>query len=543
VIWPIILAVAAIIAVVVIAAVLLHQALTDSRADADQNFGTNPVGCATAGCPLKDKGKVTLVEIVEVLTRADEGSVTGATAASGKLKAHTNRAGKNGGAYKQYVNLDKDLEGVPKRHPEYARYIEVKARVEVQGGALESRSVKFSYELIKGKFRPAALTGAPAEGFGSAGGAATHTGTTNAEGWTETVKFYLSQYAGDQFKIAAEAADDPGNKKQTAAYEVWRKFWYQTTRAQTHAVPAPAKSVTAYDKICAEMLKAEEVTFTKADTPAKTFYPGWMVKTGGGDAEESVIGGHNREEFYTKFKAEADKPVKGHLIICQHQWDPFGESDLLTVDVNKNPSDELTLNLGGAWNAGVLTPALSGDLVVVGTWSRGDKNGNLTADNIVIAKGRSALDRVKVKLPADAPDPSTGAVSVQLKLRYGKFYAGESNAHQMLIKHDGSEPKLTQVVSHEFGHGFGQTPRDGQQAAPLAKHGKQYSNEHGGVGSHCKTDSTEVADAHVTSGIRYQGGTCIMFHQVNPEGCKQVFCDTCEPYLRLRDFSAITAAA
>jgi hypothetical protein len=539
VIWPVILAVAAIIAAVVIGAVLLHKALSDSRADADQCFGTNPVGSPTATCPLKS-GKVALVELVEVVMRTDEGVVTGAAAASGKLKTHANRIEKAGAAYKQYVNLDKDVEGVAKRHPEFARYIELKARVEVQGGSPQGRNVKFTYELTKAKSRPATLTGAPAEGFASEGGAADHTAATNAEGWTDTVKFYLSEYAGDQFKITAEAEQDPGNKKQTAAYEVWRKFWYQTTRATTHAVPAPAKSVTAYDKVCGEMLKAEEVTFAKADAPANTFYPGWMVKTGGGDADESVIGGHNREEFYKKFKAEADKPVKGHLIICQHQWDPFGESDLLTVNINKSPSDELTLNLGGAWNAGVLTPALSGDLVVLGQWSRGPLSGNLTNADIIISKGRSALNAVKVKLPAGAPDPSTGDVTVQLKLRYGKFYAGESNKHQMLIKYDGAEKNFNQVVSHEFGHGFGQTPRDGVQPSPLPKHPKQYSDEHGGVGSHCSTDVSEVADATVTSGKRYTGGTCIMFHQVNPEGCKQVFCDTCEPYLRLKNFSALS---
>jgi hypothetical protein len=538
-ILPAIVAIAVVVVALIVGAALLYKALSDSRADADQNFGTNPVGCATATCPLKS-GKVTLVELVEVLTRGDEGVVTGAGAASGKLKTHASRGDKNGAAYKQYVNLDKDIEGAPKRRAEYARYIELKARVEVQGGLPATRNVKFTYELTKGKGRPAALTGNPAEGFGSAGGAADYTCATNAQGWTDTVKFYLSEYAGDQFKISAEAEQDPGNKKQTAAYEVWRKFWYQTTRATTHPVPAPAKSVTAYEKVCAEMVKADEVTFAKADAPASTFYPGWMVKSGGGDAEESVIGGHNREEFYKKFKAEADKPVKGHLIICQHQWDPVGESDLLTVNVNKSPSDELTLNLGGAWNAGLVTPALSGDLVVLGTWSRGADSGNLTAGDVQIVKGRSALNAVKVKLPAGAPDPTTGAVTVQLKLRYGKFYAGESNQHQMLIVYRGEEKNFTQVVSHEFGHGFGQTPREGTQPAPLPKHTKQYSNEHGGQGSHCSTDVTEVADTSVTSGKRYKGGTCIMFHQVNPEGCKQVFCDTCEPYLRLKDFSALS---
>jgi hypothetical protein len=497
-----------------------------------------PAGSPAATCPLEKK-KITLVELVEVVTRGTEGVVTGAGSASGKLKTATDRSDKNGDAYKQYINIDKDVEGADKRHPEYARYIEVKARIEVEGDSLAGKSVKFSYDLVKGTSRPATLTGAPAEGFDSPGGAATSTGTTDDEGWTGTVKFYLSQYAGDQFKISAEAVDDPGNKKQTKSYEVWRKFWYQVTRAQTHAVPAPAKSIAAYQKLSGDMLKSDEVTYTKADAPASTFYPGWMLENQTGDADESVIGGHNREEFYKKFKAEADKPVKGHLIICQHQWDPFGESDLLTVNVNKNPTDELTLNLGGAWNAGIVKPSLKDDLLVVGTWSAGAKSGNLAADNILVTKGRTGLNNIKVSLPADAPDPTKEVVTLQIKLRYGKYYAGESNKHQMLIMYEGKEPDFNQVVSHEFGHGFGQTPRDGKQTSPLVKHAKQYSDEHGGVGSHCSTDITEVADASVTSGKLYQNGTCIMFHQVNPTGCKQVFCDTCEPHLRLQDFSAL----
>jgi hypothetical protein len=500
-----------------------------------------PAGSPTASCPVDKKGKVTLVEIVEVVSRSPEGVVTGATAASGKLATTTARSEMNGAAYKQFINLDKDIEGATKRHPEYSRYIEVKARVEVEGGSLAGKSVKFTYDLTKGKARPAALTGAPAEGFGSAGGAATHTGTTDDQGWTETVKFYLSQYAGDQFKIIAEATEDPGNKKQTKAYEVWRKFWYQITRADTHVVPAPSKSITAYKTVHADMLATDEATFTKADAPANTFYPGWMVRSGGGDAEESVIGGHNREEFWKKFKAEADKPVKGHLIICQNQWDPAGESGLLTVTVNKNPTDELAIDLSGASNAGVVKPALKDDLIVTGTWSGGGKSGNLAADNILVTKGRSAFNRVKVSLPADAPNPATDPVTLQLKVRYGKFWGGESDKHQMLIKYDGGDAKYYQTVSHEFGHGFGQTPPDGKQTAPLAKHGKQYVGR-GGQGSHCSTDASEVADAKVAGGKRHKDGTCIMFHQLNPGGCKQLFCDTCEPYVRLQDFSAIVAA-
>ena len=58
-----ILAVAAIIAVVVIAAVALYDALSSSRAAADQNFSTNPVGGTAQSCPLAKslKGKVNAV--------------------------------------------------------------------------------------------------------------------------------------------------------------------------------------------------------------------------------------------------------------------------------------------------------------------------------------------------------------------------------------------------------------------------------------------------------------------------------------------------
>lgn len=502
----------------------------------------NTAGDPVTVCPIppKKKNKVTLIELVEVVARSPEGTVTGAAPASGKMANKATRGDKNGAGYKQYINLDKDLEGAPKRHPEYGRYVEVKARVESTDGVLSGHSVTFSFELVaKGKARPATLTGAPAEGFGAEGGAATESSSTDAEGWTGTVKFYLSQYAGDQFKISAEAVEDAGNKKQTGIYEVWRKFWYQVTRAQTHVVPAPAKSVTAFDKLCAEMAATTEATFTKATSPASTFYPHWMVAMGGGDDEQSVIGGHNRDHFYTLFNTEVDKPVKGHLIICQHQWDPVGDSALLTVDLTSNPSQELTLDLGGSWNAGVVKPALKGNLVVVGKWISGGTEGALTDSHILVDKTRSALNTVKVSLPPGAPDPTKVKVTVQLKLAYGKFYAGESNKHQMLIVYDGNATNFANTVSHEFGHGFGQTPRDTTQPPPLPKHPKQYSNEHGGVGSHCSTDVTEVVDASVTSGKRYKGGTCIMFHQVNPTGCKDVFCDSCEPYIRLQNFSTL----
>lgn len=207
---------------------------------------------------------------------------------------------------------------------------------------------------------------------------------------------------------------------------------------------------------------------------------------------------------------------------------------------------ELTISLP-SWNVGVVKPALKGNLVALGEWrskapaghADHNRSGALSEADILIEKGRSGLSVVKVQLPAGAADPTVHPVEVKLQLAYGKYWAGESNVHQMLIKYDGGDDKFNQVVSHEFGHGFGQTPRLTKQPKPLADHAQQYDDAYGGQGSHCGSDSSEVADSATTSGKRKKDGTCIMFHQVNPTGCKQLFCDTCDPYLRLQDFSAL----
>jgi len=497
-----------------------------------------PAGSTTQTCPLK---KPHLVELIEVVARSPEGTVVGAGAASGKLATKTTRTDKKGAAYKQFINLGKDIDGADKRHPEYSRAVELRARVEGEG-SLSGLTVNFRYVLTPGKDRPAGMTGGVKEGFSSDGGAATTSSSTDAEGWSGTVEFHLSQYAGDQYEVFAQLSDG-GAEKSIGKFEVWRKFWYQMTRATTHAVPAPAKSVTAYAAVCADMLAATEVTFTKATAPAGTFYPAYMVRKNGGDGEESVIGNHNRDQFYLKFSPEPGKPVKGHLIICRNQWDPAAApTGLVNESLTTDPSAEITVALG-QWNAGIVKPALKGSLVSFGQWTQGANSGAITDADIVIEKTRSGIDRFKVKLPAGAPAPTAAApVNVKLKLNYGTYWGGESNDHQMLIVYDGDDKAFNQAVSHEFGHGFALTPSDGKQTAPLTKHATYYYNDQGGQGPHCHTDATLVVDASTSSGKRWSGGTCIMYHQLSPSVCKQVFCAACEPHLKLKDMSTIKTA-
>lgn len=532
-----------------------------------------PVTPPTPVIPIEpERQTFRLVEVIEVVKRGREGGVAGAAPApaGGDYPRLSERTEKDGDAFKQFINLGKEIEGGSKKHPEYGRFIELRARIEWVSGdkskSLAGKKVHWSYVIgpHSGNKRPGTLDGAQKEGFSSSGGARTHIAVTDKAGWTPVVKFYFSQYAGDRFTVAAQAdvaenGTPSGDQCKAGPYAVWRKFWYQVTHAAEKHVDPPEQSADAYKQLAADMLEAANVTFSKNEVTdaARTFYPNWMVAGGNNATEDVVVGGHNRDWFYAKFKKETHRPVKGHLIICDHQWDPAGVTGLHTFNLNAGTqtagahgsrSYMLAFDLR-ARNAGIVKPALSGKLVALGQWkvnpvpsgtaAPANKQGTLTDAHISVVQGRSGLNRVKLTLPANCPDPAQYPMKIYLKLRYGKFYAGESNKHQMLIVYrSGQSAAFNQVTAHEFGHGFAQVPRPGGQPSSLVDHPKQYTNEHGGVGSHCSTAAVLTADDQYPAGL-YRNGTCIMFHQVNPAGCTQTFCADCEPYLRLQDMKAM----
>ncbi|MFK7753052.1 MAG: hypothetical protein AB8B51_10940 [Sedimentitalea sp.] len=544
------------IALVAIAAAALIVTLVSAKKDADENFPDTPVDDPVEPCPLEHKIK--LVEFVEVLDRGSEGVVKDPGGVSAKKPTLVTRADKANGLYQQFVNLDQDLEGKAKRHPEYGRYIIVRARVEwVLAGRKASLSGKKVEIKLKndatGKGNPGGLDGPDKHGLKKADGDLVEALSTDAEGWTEPLQVHFSIYAGDTFSVSAQADEEDGGSytgtiMKLGTYQVWRRFWYQMTQRKGGAAPAPTDSVKAYAKVCADMVKADAKEFEKKDAPANTIYPDWMVNPGTGSNDDAtVIGNHNSAAFYTMFDAETDKPVKGHLIICDYQWDDAGRSGLTTFEINKTPSDELTVDLG-RWNAGIVRPALSGgSLLSNATWrskapsghADHGKSGALSDADIQIIKGRSGLNCIKVKLPAGAPDPTVHKVEVKFKIAYGTYWGGESVAHQMLIKYSGKNKNYYQCVSHEFGHGFAQTPCPGDQPSPLGNHPKQYDTAKGGQGVHCNDAATLVMTNPRYPGGIYKTGTCIMYHQLSPSICTQVFCDTCEPYLRLEEFKTL----
>lgn len=544
------------IAMVAIAAAAVIYALTASKKDADENFPDTPVDEPVQACS-KDR-KIKLVELIEVVQRGSEGVVEKPGPACATIPTSVTRTNKDGAVYQQFINLDQDLEGQAKRHPDYGRRIWVRARVEWEGSCadpLSGKTVEFKLKTDEtGKGRPGALDTADEPGLKAANGNKTEALSTDADGWTPALEVHMSAYAGDTFTVTAQADEESsgafsGPVKKLGKYRVWHRFWYQMTHRKGAPAPAPTKSVTAYGNVCAEMIKADPKEFEKTDAPANTFYPDWMVNPGtGNDDEVAVIGGHNKAGFYNMFVAEAVKPVKGHLIICDYQWDPANQTGLNTLEINKSPSDEIQINLG-QWNAGIVKPALSGAFLSNGTWRSKapaghpdhGRSGTLSDADIQVLKGRSSLNSIKVKLPAGAPDPTVHKVEVKFKIAFGTYWGGESVAHQMLIKYDGGKKAYHQTVSHEFGHGFAQTPCPGDQPSPLGDHAAQYDTSNGGQGVHCHTDATiDMTSARHPTGI-WRGGTCIMYHQLSPDNCTQVFCDTCEPYLRLENFKTLVS--
>jgi hypothetical protein len=522
-----------------------------------------------------------LIELVECVQQDALKWVKGACMATADKamfpSGYVERKDLSSGQYKQYINLDHDLEGSVKRHPQFGREIVLRARVKQKNGntdQLAGVGVRFTFKRTDGPLRKnhapnaavwmgADLTGAQKEGFGSANGKAEITARTDGKGWTSAVSFFCSQYAGDQFVFHAELAPGtPGAKGSgtlnSSPYLVARRFWYQMTYAKGSNPPQPGKAATAYGQVDAEMLKSNTKVFEKKDLPAglqpRTFMPRYMLAANGGNSEVAVIGAHNKDKFPPMQTTEADKPLKAHLIVCEFQCDPADASPVADFPLSKNGQSVTIPNASGSI---VCKPALAGgNLVVQGEWATvatpWTKRGTLTDDNITIDSARADTLDVKITLPADAPTPTAAAnVFVRLKVQTAADFLGESFGKAQILcvysptataGDQGSEVDFNDTVAHELGHMWSQTPRPGVQPASMKDHPLQY-DAHGGQGPHCRHGSTVAAgpvhwhNANENKPVPKKGD-CIMFHTFS-KACKHEFCVTCKSYLRLQDMAKL----
>jgi hypothetical protein len=164
---------------------------------------------------------------------------------------------------RQYVNLN-DKTDPARAHPDYGRFIQLKARVKCVEGNQSPASQTVYWSYIAGKKNRAGLASAEREGFDSGGGPNTKSVTTDGNGWTPAVKFWLSAYGGDEFEVAASLTPTSGEKpeRKTGTYSVWRRIFYDLLEMKTsdgkdkYALPAPirAKIRAAFEDVFIQLL-------------------------------------------------------------------------------------------------------------------------------------------------------------------------------------------------------------------------------------------------------------------------------------------------
>lgn len=484
------------------------------------------------------ENKAVLVEFVEIINRGGvDGVVRGAGPASSGLDTLTTRTDTHhDGAYKQYINIvNKDCDSIVNSHPEYGRFIEIQARVFLDGKPKEGESVEFSYIRTAGEFCPALLKEDSA-GFGAPGGSTKHSETTYSDGWTTTVKFYFSAYAGDSFELFAKGPD--GKQLKLGSYQVWRKVWYQITKLKNTKLPSLTQAKKSFEDVFVQIELADVVEISKADAPAGSLYPAWMVDDYVTDTNKKfppeekalLIGTHNDRKFYSLLKERKNQPVKLHVILCNAIWKPMRDSAVVEEFILDKYSEFFDTGSINDMDVGLFKPTLDGKpLVINGSWSGNGMTGILTDDNILIEQKREFVNEFWIALPAEAPDPKIYSLKIMLQLRTANRFAGgySKGVHIMMVDHLRMGDKIrrewfNRTLVHELGHSVNQVPLPGFQPKPLPPHPNSYSEEDYPEREwHCKTGATEIyvpvdngnwpSDWEPPEKLAYTGGTCIMF--------------------------------
>lgn len=486
-----------------------------------QKPSKNKGGSVTSAKQKCPEIKYLLADFVEVVTQSEEKWVKGAAkdlTDTSVIKNNIIRQADADGNYRQYINIDRDVEGVAKRHPEYGRRITFRARVKRADGKTEKLAgvkVIFSSTCTKAANRLTAdakiwadadLTGTQKDGFVSKGGKAEKVIETDAKGWTSQLSFYVSQYAGDQYKFSAKLHPSVKVARRrppmpTKNYVVWRKFWYQMTYAQGYNPPVPTTAVDAYKEIYAEMAKAtpgikqfRESDITNADLKPRTFVKEYMVKQGGSATKNvAVIGYHNTSLFKAMRPSTAHK-LTSNLIVAEYQCDSVDTDCATAVSVFELTRSPQEITITGAKI--ICKPPLKANskLVIRGEWSKSSarwhREGYLTDSDIEIDAGRSALNKIKVKKPSGAG--ARDKVFIKLKILATKSFAGCAAGDGQVVcvykgtpSGFGSTKDFNETVTHELGHLFNQTPKSAKKPPSLKNHQWQYVG-HGGSGSHCR---------------------------------------------------------
>jgi hypothetical protein len=375
---------------------------------------------------------------------------------------------------------------------------------------------------------------------------------TDANGYAQK-ELLLSRFGADKFVPAAYIDQDPHLAKYVDGHSdlqkkkpvfsdksitVWRKFWYQVVKVEGMNPPALSGAEDKYTRVKATMKVCTELAVTRARVNGmnpKAIYARYMVIVNGGPADALVVSDSNKAQFFTGFSAEADKPIKVPILICDAQWDAGGNSaavDAGEISTANFPRDIATDKL-------VLSPPLQGgNLLVSGNWTAAEwdpalnagagdwanvRQGALANGDLSVNSARSGLRRVTVSLPAGV-GATTAATRIWIEglVIQGADgpYLGEysRSTKRILAVYDPTEPvDFQNTIAHELGHAFHQVAE--APPAGIPAHPNQYLSK----GSHC--------NKHTDKCLMYQSGPI--------RGSLNRYCDVCHPYVLLEDMSRL----
>lgn len=363
----------------------------------------------------------------------------------------------------------------------------------------------------------------------------------------------LSQFGGDIFTPACYIGEDPHLAKYVTAYpslakrkpvvskdaiHVWRKFWYQLIKVEGITVPSLAPSSLQYDAVKSDMAQASDLAITRKAVDKfspQAIYPEYMVRLNGGTSDVLVVSDTNKGQFFTKYKAESDKPIKIPLLVCDAQWDAGGNSSPVTTnDTASNFPLDVTTSL-----LAIDPPLQGGDSFVSGDWAAAEKvsgswtnvrSGNLKKSDITISKTRSNLRQVTINVPAALTGVTAGTdIEIKNLIIRGADgpYLGESFNQRILAVYNPKGSKLEKddfqnTIVHEIGHAFSQVVK-GNPAGGITGIPAHPDQKDLGQGNHC----------------RHLVNKCVMYDSGPVAGSLNKYCDICHPYLLVQDMSSI----
>jgi hypothetical protein len=265
----------------------------------------------------------------------------------------------------------------------------------------------------------------------------------------------------------------------------------------------------------------------------QAIYPRYMIEANGGNADALVVSDNNKGQFFSSCAADADRPVKIPILVCDAQWDPDGNSSSIDL-TGRVDASVLPANI--AIDKRVLDPPLQGgNLIVSGTWTalalnpvtnkwdrKGAANSPFAAGDIDIDPNRSDTNEIRIKRPAAMPGDATHLIIKSISVQGAASYLGEysPSTKKILVVHDPNQPiDSVNSIVHEVGHAFNQVPKGSVDGVPA--HPIQVDL---GQGNHCR---------HLTD-------KCVMFDSGRPDGYSlNEFCEKCHPHVLVEDMAKL----